>query len=457
MLAQAQLPGGLSFAQLLFALGIVLMVGAIARVKGSIREVSLDLSRTGDRAVGFLAGLALAAISWFALGVAPSPQATAPQNVPATTTSVQTPAPVTTLAAVALPTPTADPSASGRPSDCQPPRCTLITRYTAPGQVATADFDRTGRKLMVASKQDPIVWIWADIARSDVLGYTPVRAQNGGDITATVWDPIGGAWPCRLGTGWADGYITLWDDNTRQINWQSPTGQAGPVRSLAFDWRGAYLAAGSDDETVRIWAPPVEVPVVARLETGYGVPRVLGWRPSGTDEAAASSRLGPCDGRPDRPPAPLQVLASGTDGGVVLLWDPDQAWAVLPLRGHTGAVRSLAWSPDGRFIASGGDDQSVLLWDRQQGSTVPIQLLSNSSAAGVVHSIAWSRDGDLLASGSDDGIVRLWQRQPTGLLATYGELRQSSEVTALSWTWTTQNVLAIAVRDRTISLVGVTP
>lgn len=63
-------------------------------------------------------------------------------------------------------------------------------------------------------------------------------------------------------------------------------------------------------------------------------------------------------------------LASGGHDATVRLWDQSARQVgqeVLVLRGHQGAVWSVAWSPDNRRLASSGVDQSVRTWDASPG------------------------------------------------------------------------------------------
>ncbi len=111
-------------------------------------------------------------------------------------------------------------------------------------------------------------------------------------------------------------------------------------------------------------------------------------------------------------------LASGSGDKTVKLWDTAKGKELATLAGHSGDVRSVSFSPDGRRLASGAEDKTVKLWDTTKGK----ELATLAGHSDSVLSVAFSPDGSRLASGSGPfigaGTVKLWDTATGKELAT---------------------------------------
>jgi len=101
-------------------------------------------------------------------------------------------------------------------------------------------------------------------------------------------------------------------------------------------------------------------------------------------------------------------IASGSacsgDDTTVKVWDTASGRETLTLKGHKSWVLSVAFSPDGKRIASGSYDGTLKTWDATTGEET--QTLNAHRAP--VSSVAFSPDGKRIASGSEDKTVKVW-------------------------------------------------
>ena len=76
------------------------------------------------------------------------------------------------------------------------------------------------------------------------------------------------------------------------------------------------------------------------------------------------------------------------------------------LEEHNYAVRSVAFSPDGKRIVSGGTDSKIRIWNSETGELV--HTLREIIKFYRVNSVAFSPDGERIVSGGTDSKIRIW-------------------------------------------------
>lgn len=105
-----------------------------------------------------------------------------------------------------------------------------------------------------------------------------------------------------------------------------------------------------------------------------------------------------------------KFLATGAEDKVIRIWDLSTRKITKYLKGHEQDIYSLDFFPDGQRLVSGSGDRTVRIWDLNTG-----QCSLTLSIEDGVTTVAVSPDGKLIAAGSLDRTVRVWDSS-TGFL-----------------------------------------
>ncbi|HEX8475535.1 MAG TPA: serine/threonine-protein kinase [Pyrinomonadaceae bacterium] len=141
-----------------------------------------------------------------------------------------------------------------------------------------------------------------------------------------------------------------------------------------------------------------------------------------------------------------KYVASGSNDNVVRLWNTETAQERIMGRCGSGKsgfsyVSSVDFAPDGKAVVSGSDDQTVRLWEVDAEAT---RILGTTQQP--IRSVAFSPDGRHVASGSSDGSVAVWD-------ASTGAVKFAARCVGVVWSLAFSNdgqSLAAESDDKTI-------
>jgi len=112
------------------------------------------------------------------------------------------------------------------------------------------------------------------------------------------------------------------------------------------------------------------------------------------------------------------VAVANADSNVIQIYDTTSWRVQRSLKGGTGTVMAITYSPDGQYIATGLYQNGIEIWDVTAGNV--IQKMSKTDS---VISLDISKSGDLLLSSDEDfktgrASVKLWDWKNGALLKT---------------------------------------
>jgi eukaryotic-like serine/threonine-protein kinase len=112
----------------------------------------------------------------------------------------------------------------------------------------------------------------------------------------------------------------------------------------------------------------------------------------------------------------MPLTTGGTDrrGFEWFYWHRTMASGHITLGGGAGGARSVAFSPNGEWLASGNDDGTVKTWNARTGE----KALTLKGHGDWVWCVAFSPDGNLLASASRDQTVKVWEAHTGRVIRT---------------------------------------
>ncbi|CAA0832651.1 WD-40 repeat family protein [Striga hermonthica] len=221
------------------------------------------------------------------------------------------------------------------------------------------------------------------------------------DKTAIVWDVKTGEWRQQFEFHSAPALDVDWRNNvsfatcsTDSMIYVCKVGENRPIKSFAghqgevnaikWDPTGTLLASCSDDSTAKIWSTKQDT-CLLDLRGHTKEIYTVRWSPTGPGTNNPNQQL---------------VLASASFDSTIKLWDMDAGRQLHSLNGHREPVYSVAFSPNGDYLASGSLDKCLHVWSVKEA-----RIVKTFSGNGGIFEVCWNKEGNKIAACFANNVV----------------------------------------------------
>ncbi|KAJ9560139.1 hypothetical protein OSB04_005299 [Centaurea solstitialis] len=245
------------------------------------------------------------------------------------------------------------------------------------------------------------------------------------DKTAIVWDVKTGEWKQQfefhaaptLDVDWRNNvsFATCSTDNmiyVCKVGDNRPVktfmGHQGEVNAIKWDPTGSLLASCSDDSTAKIWSLKQDTCLHDLKEHTKEI-YTIRWSPTGPGTNNPNQQLVLARYQPINFHISvfalyllldLLLLNSASFDSTIKLWDVETGNLLHSLVAHGDPVYSVAFSPNGEYLASGSLDKCMHIWSVKEAKVVKTYV-----GSGGIFEVCWNKEGDKIGACFSNNVV----------------------------------------------------